>query len=199
MTARSSANESGATAASRPIRWSHTGARRVVRIPATIPALFDFLQQARERNICLIRGAPANLAREKTRRQKAGGDRGDHGFTDEPTKLLFFDIDGATGNWRDDPEAAVKRIVAQLGEPWASASYVWFFSAGHGLEMETVTVGDKKHKRWTGGISDDKIRVRLAFITDRRAVLARGGGADWYCEGGIRAATRRGDRPDSAA
>src|SRR4051794_24882055 len=127
----------------------------VGRIPATIPALFDFLQQARERNTCLIRGAPANLAREKTRRRKAGGNRGDHGFTDEPTKLLFFDIDGAIGNWRDDPEAAVKRIVAQLREPWASASFVWFLSAGHGLEMETATVGDKKHKRWTGGISDD--------------------------------------------
>ena len=143
--------------------WRQT----VVRIPATIPALADYLEQARKRNICLIRGAPADLAREKTRRQKAGGDRGDHGFTDEPTTLHFFDIDGATGNWRDDPEAAVKRIVTQLGEPWASASFVWFFSAGHGLEMETVTVGDKKHKRWTGGISDDKIRVRLAFITDR--------------------------------
>ena len=82
--------------------WRQT----VVRIPATIPALADYLEQARKRNICLIRGAPADLAREKTRRQKAGGDRGDHGFTDEPTKLLFFDIDGAIGNWRDDPEAA---------------------------------------------------------------------------------------------
>ena len=63
--------------------WRQT----VVRIPATIPALADYLEQARKRNICLIRGAPADLAREKTRRQKAGGDRGDHGFTDEPTKL----------------------------------------------------------------------------------------------------------------
>jgi hypothetical protein len=108
-----------------------------------------------------------DLAREKTRRQKAGGDRGNHGFTDEPTKLHFFDIDGAAGNWRDDPEVAVQRIVAQFGEPWASASYVWFFSAAHGLKMETIEVGDKKLKRWTGQISDDTIRVRLAFITDR--------------------------------
>jgi hypothetical protein len=37
--------------------WRQT----VVRIPATIPALADYLEQARKRNICLIRGAPARL------------------------------------------------------------------------------------------------------------------------------------------
>ena len=42
----------------------------------------------------------------------------------------------ATGGTIRKPR--VRRIVAQLGEPWASASFVWFFSAGHGLEMETV-------------------------------------------------------------
>jgi hypothetical protein len=143
--------------------WRQT----VVKIPATVPALFNYLQAARMRNICLIRGAPANPSQEKTRRRKADGDHGDRGFTDQPTQLHFFDIDGARIDWRADPGAAVKRIVASLGEPWASASYVWFFSAGHGLKMETVEVGNRKQKRWNGEISDGDMRVRLAFITDR--------------------------------
>jgi hypothetical protein len=148
--------------------WRQT----VVKIPATVPALFDYLQAARMRNICLVRGAPANPSQEKTRRRKAdSGARGDRnggaGFTDQPTQLHFFDIDGARIDWRANPEAAVKRIVASLGEPWASASFVWFFSAGHGLKMETVEIGDKKQKRWNGEISDGDMRLRLAFITDR--------------------------------
>ena len=108
----------------------------VARVPATIPALFDYLREARTRNICLIRGAPANPERQQTRRQKAHGgkERGDHGFIDEPTKLFFLDIDGVEINWRADPEGAIRSIVAQLGEPWASTSFVWFFSATHGLD-----------------------------------------------------------------
>ena len=142
--------------------------QRVARCPATIVALCDYLRAARTRNVCLIRGAPANPLREKTRRQNAYvKERGDHGFTDEPTRLLFFDLDGVALDWRADPEGAVKRIVAQLGEPFASASFVWFFSATHGLETETVGDSDQKHKRWTGRIVDGKVRVRLAFITDR--------------------------------
>jgi hypothetical protein len=139
----------------------------VARIPATIPALYDYLSKARVRNVCLIRGAPANLSRQPTRRLIAGGDRGDHGFLDEPTRLLAIDVDGARGSWREDPEAAVHRIVQQLDEPFASASYVWFFSAMHGLQMETTEIAGKKCKRWTGKISNDKIRVRLMFITDQ--------------------------------
>jgi hypothetical protein len=140
----------------------------VARCPATIVALFDYLREARTRNIILIRGAPANLSRERTRRQNAGEkERGDHGFLDAPTRLFFFDIDGAPIDWRADPEGAVRRIVAQLGEPFSSASFVWFFSASHGLETETVEVGDEKHKRWTGRIGDGDVRVRLTFLTDR--------------------------------
>jgi hypothetical protein len=65
--------------------------QRVARVAASVSHLFAYLREARERNICLIRGAPANLDRHPTRRQKAGvvggRDRRDHGFLDEPTKL----------------------------------------------------------------------------------------------------------------
>lgn len=144
----------------------------VATIPATIPALFAYLREARKRNICLIRGAPANLERAKTQRQKAGvygsKDRGDHGFLDEPTKLFWFDVDGVQMSWRDDPEGAIENIVAQLGEPWGSTSCAWFFSATHGLEF--VKVDKDKPKRWTGGIVDGKIRVRIGFILDRALI-----------------------------
>ena len=138
----------------------------VARVPCTTATLFEYLREARTRNICLIRGAPANVSRAKTRRQKAyqpdryGKDRGDHGFTDEPTRLHFLDIDGVAMQWQADPERAVKRIVALLGEPWSATSFVWFFSATHGLARD-------EHKRWTGELSDDNVRVRLAFITER--------------------------------
>ena len=90
----------------------------VAQVAATIPALFAYLREARTRNICLIRGAPANLERKKTRRQNAhevhrGKDRGDHGFLDEPTKLFFLDVDDIRMSWRDDPKA-------QSGKSWRS-------------------------------------------------------------------------------
>ena len=70
----------------------------VARVPATIPHLFAYLREARKRNICLIRGAPANPERQPTRRRKAGmvgkSDRRDHGFIDEPTRLFLLDVDG---------------------------------------------------------------------------------------------------------
>src|SRR5207249_954082 len=111
--------------------------QRVARVPATPSHLFAYFREARERNICVIRGAPANLERQLTRKRKAGvvgsTDRGDHGFVDEPTKLFFLDVDGVEINWRADPERAIRTIVGQLG--WASTSFVWFFSATHGLEF----------------------------------------------------------------
>jgi hypothetical protein len=144
----------------------------VAQVPATIYALFEYLVGARERNICLIRGAPANLECERTRRQKAGvfggRDRGDHGFIDAPTELFFIDVDGFAVRWRDNPQRAMRSIVAELGEPWASASFGWFFSATHGLEMN-------ENKRWTGEISDGLVRARLAFITTRALNEAEAG------------------------
>ena len=134
-------------------------------VPATVSHLFAYLRAARERNICLIRGSPADLERQPTLRQlayeiKHGKDRGDHGFIDVPTKLFFLDIDGVGISWRKNSEKAIRTVVGWLGEPWASTSFVWFFSAGHGLERD-------ENERWTGKIVDDKLRVRIAFITDR--------------------------------
>jgi hypothetical protein len=138
--------------------------QNVALVPATIPQLFVYLREARERNICLIRGAPANLKRQWTQRQIAGvvgdSDRGNHGFTDEPSKLFFLDGDGIKIPWRSDPERAIQTVVTQLGEPWASTSFVWFFSATHGLEFDA-------QKRWTGKLNDGLMRIRFAFITER--------------------------------
>ena len=143
----------------------------VARVPATIPHLFAYLREARKRNICLIRDAPANLERQPTLRQIAGiGDRGDHGFYDIPTRLIPFDADGVKINWRDDdPEEAIRGILARLGEPYTSTSCVWALSATHGLEIkdyECPTTG-KKHKRWTGNIDYSRVRARITFIAER--------------------------------
>jgi hypothetical protein len=140
--------------------------QRVASIPATIPALFKYLRDdARQRNVFLIRGAPANAERRRTRRQIAhiihgGVDRGDHGFTDQPTKLFFLDFDGVTGQWQAAPEDAVKDIVARLGAPYSDTDFVWFFSSKHGLKLD-------KQKTWHGKLSDTDVRVRVAFIAAR--------------------------------
>ena len=105
-----------------------------VQMPATPVALFDYLKAAQRRNVYLIRGLAKEGLTSPARRLKEN-------FVDEPSRLQFFDIDGHPGNWQADPEAAVKRIVAGLGEPWASASYVWFFSGTHGLKIETIKTG----------------------------------------------------------
>jgi hypothetical protein len=141
--------------------------QRVVRVPATIAHLFAYLREARKRNVCLIRGAPANPERQPTRRLKAGGERGDHGFIDAPTRLFPLDIDGVKINWRADPEHAVRAIIAQLREPWVSASYVWFLSATHGLECDEIERDGKLIKHWTGKLIDGSLRVRLEFLAAR--------------------------------
>jgi hypothetical protein len=139
--------------------------QRVAFVPATPRALYQYFCEARSRNICVIRGAPANPSRQPTRRWKAhvmhrGRNRGDHGFIDEPTSLFFLDVDGAMEHWTKNPQRAVSDIVARLGEPWRNTSYVWFFTASHGLLLD-------EHKRWHGELNDKRVRVRLAFITAR--------------------------------
>jgi hypothetical protein len=138
----------------------------VSEIPATIYDLFEYLRAARCRNICLIRGSPANLERGVTRKWKAhefdrdGKPRGNHGFEDVATRLLPLDIDGFPIRWRENPQRAMRTIVSHLGEPWASTSFVWFYSATHGLERDA-------NKRWTGKIIDGTVRARIIFLTDR--------------------------------
>ena len=74
-----------------------------------------------------------------------------------------MDIDKARINWRDDPEAAVRRLHALLGGMFASAACVWHFTAATGLRRKTGSI----RKRWTGRIVDGVMHVRLLFITDR--------------------------------
>jgi len=140
--------------------------QRVASIPATIPALFKYLHSdARQRNVFLIRGAPANAERRRTRRQIAyrihdGVDRKDHGFIDTPTALFVLDFDGVQMPWQADPERAVKDIVMRLGTPYSNTDFVWFFSSSHGLKLD-------KNKAWHGKLSDTDVRVRVAFIAER--------------------------------
>jgi hypothetical protein len=138
---------------------------REVTIEPTIKALFDYVSVARKKNVCLIRGTHANPKRKRTRRQIAHRDkRGDHGFVDQPSRVLWMDGDGielpAGDDWITDPAGVVAGLVARMGEPWCSASYVWFFSSTHGLEFD-------KYKIWTGALTHGDIRVRLGFITTR--------------------------------
>jgi hypothetical protein len=133
----------------------------VSTIRAKIDCLYAYLWRARRRNICLIRGASASPDCLRTRKWKAYEQgRDDHGFTDTPTRLLPLDIDGAPIAWREDPERAIRTIVAMLGEPWASSSFVWMLSSTHGLERDA-------QKRWTGKIVDGVVKVHLFFLTDR--------------------------------
>jgi hypothetical protein len=145
--------------------------QRVVRVAAETRQLHIYLREAREQNIILIPGAPANLQRLVTRKWIATDERSDehgpHGFLDEPTHVFFMDGDGIEISWRANPEHAVRTVVARLGEPWVSASYVWFLSATCGLECDVIERDGKKIKHWTGKIVDDKLRMRLAFLTDR--------------------------------
>jgi hypothetical protein len=138
-----------------------------VQIPATVVALHEYLKDVQHRNAYLIRGVAREGLTSPARRLKEN-------FLGEPTRLHFFDIDGHPGEWMTDPKAAVHQIVTQFGEPWASASYVWFFSGTHGMKFYDVGTGKyDKHgieetgKYWRGEIVDGKIKVRLAFILDR--------------------------------
>ena len=146
-----------------------------VQIPATVIALYDYLKAAQRRNAYLIRGIARCELTSPARRLKEN-------FLDTATPLLFFDIDGHPGEWQADPEAAVHRIVTQLGEPWASASYTWFFSGTHGLKIETEKTGklDEHGKEiskpyWRGELSTARSRSgwRLSStgeVAEREAV-----------------------------
>ena len=134
--------------------------QRAVRVPATIPHLFAYTRAAQKRNVCLIRGTPVNPDKQPTRRLKARSEQDDEGFYDAPSLLVPFDGDGIKIPWLADPKNAVRSVVAMMGEPWASTSFVWFFTSKHGLEFDA-------NKRWTGRIVDGEMYVRLLFIGAR--------------------------------
>lgn len=130
----------------------------VTLVPAKLSHLFAYLRAARQRNICLIRGTPADPERTRSvRRQRAGivngRDRGTHGFDDEPTRLLFLDFDGVIIDWRNNVERAVRGVVEQLGEPWSETSFVWFLSAIHGgVARQIAEALDRQdHRRQVAG------------------------------------------------
>ena len=72
--------------------------QKQVEVPATIPDVHNYLVEARQRNVCLIRGLSTDPTRVETRRWKADGMHNgcprDHGFIDVPTKFFPLDIDG---------------------------------------------------------------------------------------------------------
>ena len=65
--------------------------------------------------------------------------------------------------------------------------------------METVEIGEKKIKRWTGRNQRRQDKGEAGLHHRPRTHLARSRRVDRYRKGGIRAAARRGHLPDGAA
>ena len=133
----------------------------VARVPATIPQLFAHLRAGAQpqhlpdpRRSCQSRTAADTAAEGRHgRRSRIVATMG---LSTSPPGCSFSIVDGMPLSWRANPERAIQTMVAQLGEPWASTSFVWFFSAKHGLEFD-------EHKRWTGKIIDGKLYARIVF------------------------------------
>jgi hypothetical protein len=96
--------------------WNQTTAL----VPASIGHVYEYLYEARERNICLIRGARLYAGKERRDYKTGKLLRRNVNFEDTPTKLLFIDIDGVPVSWLADPRGAVREVVARLGEPWTA-------------------------------------------------------------------------------
>jgi hypothetical protein len=128
--------------------------------------LYEYLSNHRDGRVCRISGIAATdrqpLHAWYAFRTHHGVDVGDRGFMANDTCLITLDIDGVTTtiDWRRDPEGAVREVVARLPEPWCDASYVWMFSATHGLLM--------KSNKWTGRIGGDVLRLRLYFLAEKK-------------------------------
>ena len=90
----------------------------VVRLPATIPALFGFPATSARAQRLHDSGRAGRPRAGKTRRQIAGGARGDHGFVDEPPKCCSSTstAQSATGRPMRRPASnASLRSSASLG------------------------------------------------------------------------------------
>jgi hypothetical protein len=132
----------------------------------TVRAPFDIFDLVRFNagNSILIRGTPQDTTQSITRRKKAA-DNYPTGFTDTPTAWIAFDVDGAplpSGvNWLTDAEAAVRSVIACLGEAFRDVTVVWQFTGTHGLQK------DASGKKWTGELISNSVRMRLYFLLDR--------------------------------
>jgi hypothetical protein len=131
----------------------------VVRAPFDI---FD-LVRFNAGNSILIRGTPQDTTQSITRRKKAA-DSYPTGFTDTPAAWLALDIDGAplpSGvNWLTDADAAVRCVIACLGEAFRDVTVVWQFTGTHGLKKDASG-------KWTGELTSNTIRGRLYYLLDR--------------------------------
>ena len=132
----------------------------------TIRAPFDIFDLVRFNagNSILIRGTPQDTTLSITRKKKAS-DKYPTGFIDAPTAWIAFDVDGAplpSGvSWLTDPDAAVRSVIACLGEAFRDVTVVWQFTGTHGLKK------DASGKKWTGELISNSVRVRLYFLLDR--------------------------------
>jgi hypothetical protein len=150
------------TAAPQHTLWQH----QPVHLSSIVFA-HQYLVDAQKRGVCLIRGLPASNKQPMRRWLAHRENRGDHGFVDGPGVVgIAMDIDGAqldpAQDWITDPDGAVDSIVSRLPEPWSITSYVWMFTATHGL------IKDPRDKnRWTGQVGGDTLRVRVFFLADR--------------------------------
>ena len=138
----------------------------MAQVPATIPQLFAYLREARKRNICLIRGAPANLERQRTRRQKAGVS------TSARTAATT-----ASPTSRPSCSSSTSTAPRSTGAPTRKArSEAIVAQARRAVGLDVVRVvllGDARARARRAQALDRQrsatamVRVRLAFITER--------------------------------
>jgi hypothetical protein len=150
------------TAAPNHVWWRH----QAIHL-SSVAFLHRYLIDAQRRGVALIRGLPAS-DRQPMRRWLAHREsRGDHGFIDGPGVTgIAMDIDGAQlgpgEDWTTDPDGAVDSVVRRLPEPWCETSYVWMFTATHGLIKDPAD----KH-RWTGKVGGSTLRARAFWLAAR--------------------------------
>lgn len=130
----------------------------------TIGDLHQIIVRLQKENAFVIRAMPAT-DRQPVWKGRVGNNVSDptNGFESVLRAWLPLDADGiklpALTDWREDPGAAVEYAVSKLPECFWDCSYVWSFTATHGLEKSGI--------KWTGGIIGDEIRLRLWFLLSR--------------------------------
>ena len=131
--------------------------------------LHAILIQQRKTGTAIIMGQPVvgdDYVSGGIPRQKAGDDHGvgrdrNQGFKDVPRAYLVMDIDDVPTpekhDWLDDPEAAIEQVIYDNLHPsFHDVSFVWHWSAGHGIGGI-----------WTGQLDLTKMRFRLYFLLNK--------------------------------